>query len=73
MFVDLLGPARGLAQALVEHLKTRGVLATGLYRLRFVAHLDVASEGMDRAASAVHEFLDLHRSALRADASRTYA
>ena len=29
------------AAGLMAHLKSRGVLATGLYRLRFVTHLDV--------------------------------
>ena len=37
---------RRAAAGLVEHLRARGVLATGLYRLRFVTHLDV-----DAAAS----------------------
>ena len=39
--------------ALVEHLKSRGVLATGLYRLRFVTHLDVDAAGIDRAIAAL--------------------
>jgi threonine aldolase len=46
------------AAGLMEHLKSRGVLATGLYRLRFVTHLDVDAEGVDRAAAAIREYLN---------------
>ena len=56
LFVDLLGPARDRSQALLDHLQSQGVLATGLYRLRFVTHLDVDAEGVDRAAAAIHGF-----------------
>jgi len=45
------------AARLLDHLKTRGVLATGLYRLRFVTHLDVDEAGVDRAIAAVREHL----------------
>ena len=54
VFADLQGPR---ASGLIEHLKTRGVLATGLYRLRFVTHLDVDASGVDRAIAAVREHL----------------
>ena len=33
-------------------------LATGLYRLRFVTHLDVDAAGVDRATAAVREYLN---------------
>lgn len=56
LFVDLVGPARDRSQALLDHLAHRGVLATGLYRLRFVTHLDVDAEGIDRAAEAIRDF-----------------
>ena len=56
VFVDLLGAARERSQALLEHLKAQGVLATGLYRLRFVTHLDVDAAGIDRAVAAVRGF-----------------
>ena len=36
----------------MAHLKSRGVLATGLYQLRFVTHLDVDAAGVDRAIAA---------------------
>jgi len=54
VFADLQGPR---ADGLMEHLKSRGVLATGLYRLRFVTHLDVDAAGVDRAIAAVRDHL----------------
>ena len=45
------------AAGLVDHLKSRGVLATGLYKLRFVTHLDVDAAGVDRTVAAVAEHL----------------
>ena len=54
VFADLQGPR---ATGLMEHLEGRGVLATGLYRLRFVTHLDVDAAGVDRAVAAVREYL----------------
>ena len=56
LFVDLLGPAKERSTELLEYLKARGILATGLYRLRFVTHLDVDSEGIDRAIAAIGGF-----------------
>jgi threonine aldolase len=43
--------------ALLQHLASRGVLATGLIGLRFVTHLDVDAAGIDRAVDAVGEFM----------------
>ena len=57
VFVDLGGPARERSAGLLEHLKQHGVLATGLYRLRFVTHLDVDAAGVDRAVAAIRVFL----------------
>ncbi len=54
VFADVQGER---AAGLIDHLKSRGVLATGLYRLRFVTHLDVDAEGVDRAIAAVREHL----------------
>ena len=54
VFADLVGEG---AAGLMDHLKARGVLATGLYRLRFVTHLDVDAAGVDRAIAAVREHL----------------
>ena len=56
VFVGLVGPARAQSAALQEHLKAEGVLITGLYRLRFVTHLDVDAAGVDRAVAAVRSF-----------------
>ena len=47
----------GRAAALLAHLEKRGVLATGLIGLRFVTHLDVDAEGVDRAVAGVAEFM----------------
>jgi threonine aldolase len=52
VFVDAEGER---AKTLLPHLKSRGVLATGLYRLRFVTHLDVNADDIDRAIAAVRE------------------
>ncbi|MBC7992143.1 MAG: low-specificity L-threonine aldolase [Rhizobacter sp.] len=54
VFADVQGER---AAGLVSHLKSRGVLTTGLYRLRFVTHLDVDAEGVDHAIAAVREYL----------------
>ena len=54
VFADLQGER---AAGLMPHLKARGVLATGLYKLRFVTHLDVDAAGIDRAVAAVREHL----------------
>lgn len=54
VFADLRGSR---ADGLMAHLKARGVLATGLYRLRFVTHLDIDAAGIDRAIAAVREHL----------------
>ncbi|HYD76723.1 low-specificity L-threonine aldolase [Ramlibacter sp.] len=57
VFVDLVGPARDRSADLLAALKSEGILATGLYRLRFVTHLDVDAAGVDRAADAIRRFL----------------
>lgn len=46
------------AQALVEHLKTQQVLATGLYTLRLVTHLDVSQDDVRRVAQVVRAFFE---------------
>jgi threonine aldolase len=56
LFVDLTGAARDRSTALLEHLREQGVLATGLYRLRFATHLDVDAAGIDRAIAAIRQF-----------------
>jgi threonine aldolase len=56
LFVDLVGPARERSADLLPHLQRHGVLATGLYRLRFVTHHDVDAAGVDRAIAAIRSF-----------------
>lgn len=57
VFVDLTGAARDKSAGLLAQLATQGVLATGLYRLRFVTHLDVDAAGVDRAVAAIRGYL----------------
>jgi len=54
VFVEL-APER--APGAVERLEARGVLATGLYRLRLVTHLDVSADGIQRAIDILRESL----------------
>jgi threonine aldolase len=56
VFVDLHGDARARAPDLMAHLADSGIRATGLYRLRFVTHLDVDAAGVDRAVAAIRGF-----------------
>ena len=56
LFVDLVGEAKAQGAALQTHLKQAGIDMTGLYRLRFVTHLDVDRAGIDRTISAVRQF-----------------
>ncbi|MFM7506233.1 MAG: low-specificity L-threonine aldolase [Rubrivivax sp.] len=54
VFVDVV-PAK--AAGLVERLKAAGVLCTGLYRLRFVTHLDVSRADIERAVPVIRAAL----------------
>ena len=63
VFVDLLGAAKAKSAELIPYLKSRGILATGLYRLRFVTHLDVDAAGIDQAVQAIQDFLNANRKA----------
>lgn len=56
VFVDLQGPAAARAAEFLPYLRARGVLATGLYRLRFVTHLDVDQNDIDHALAVIHDF-----------------
>lgn len=56
LFVDLVGEAQARSAELLAHLKREGVLATGLYRLRFATHLDVDADGIARAIAAIRDF-----------------
>jgi threonine aldolase len=54
LFVDL---APEKAAGAVDRLRAAGVLCTGLYRLRFVTHLDVSRDDIDRAIRVLREHL----------------
>ncbi|MED5620560.1 low-specificity L-threonine aldolase [Ideonella sp. BN130291] len=54
VFVDL---APEKAQGVVERLKARGLLCTGLYRMRFVTHLDVSHGDIARAVQILRDTL----------------
>ena len=56
VFVDLTGQARARSEELMAHLARQGVLATGLYKLRFVTHLDVDAAGVDHAIAVIRQF-----------------
>jgi threonine aldolase len=57
LFVNVHG---GRGPQLLAHLKSQGVLATGLTGLRLVTHLDVDHAGIDRAIAAVRGFFEDH-------------
>ena len=59
LFVDLTGAAKDRSAALLKYLADHGIQATGLYRLRFVTHLDVDAEGVDRAVAAMRGFFKI--------------
>lgn len=56
VFIDVKPEARDKAAGLIPYLRTQGVLATGLYRLRFVTHLDVNETGVDHAIDCVQRY-----------------
>ncbi len=54
VFIDL---APEKAHGAVDRLRARGVLATGLYKLRLVTHLDVTAEDVDWAIDVLRRTL----------------
>lgn len=56
LFVNLVGEARQKSGALMAWLAEHGVLATGLYQLRFVTHLDVDEAGIDHTIRVMRQF-----------------
>ena len=54
VFIDL---PRERAAAAVAELRARGVLATGLYQLRLVTHLDIDDAGVDHAIAVLRDAL----------------
>ena len=58
VFVDLEGAARERSAGLMPHLASQGVLATGLYRLRFATHLNVDAAGVDRVVEVIRNYFN---------------
>ena len=58
LFVDLTGAAKAKSADLLKHLTDHGIQATGLYRLRFVTHLDVDAVGVDHAVAVIRQFFN---------------
>ena len=56
LFVDLEGTAKKQSAGLIEYLKSHDILVTGLYRLRFVTHMDVDAAGIDRVIAAITKY-----------------
>lgn len=54
VFVEL---SRERAHGVVERLRGRGLLCTGLYQLRLVTHLDVSRDDIERAITILRETL----------------
>jgi threonine aldolase len=54
LFVDL---APEKATGVVDRLRAAGVLCTGLYRLRFVTHLDVSAADIQRVITILRQYL----------------
>jgi threonine aldolase len=60
LFVDVKPPAKEKAATLIAALKAQGILATGLYRLRFVTHLHITDEAIDKTIAAVRQHFSSH-------------
>ncbi len=58
LFVNLVDGAKAKGATLQAHLKQEGIDTTGLYRLRFVTHLDVDRAGVDRAIGVIRHFFN---------------
>ena len=57
VFVDLIGDAKRRSAELSQYLAAHGVLANGLYRLRFVTHLDIDAAGIEHTLTVMRDFL----------------
>ena len=56
VFVEL-APGRDSRSDTVGRLRERGLLCTGIYKLRLVAHLDVSRADIERAVTILRETL----------------
>jgi threonine aldolase len=58
VFVEVNEPLKAKAAGLIAHLKSHSILATGLYRLRFVTHLDVDAQGIEHAIAVIRDYFE---------------
>jgi threonine aldolase len=56
VFVDVHEPLKAKAAGLLDHLKSHHILATGLYRLRFVTHLNMDAAGVGKAIAVISDY-----------------
>jgi threonine aldolase len=56
VFVGLEGRAKAKAEGFIPYLKDQGILALGLYKLRFVTHHDVTDADIDRTVAAIRAY-----------------
>lgn len=56
IFVELHGPAKEKAAGFLPHLEANAILSTGLYRLRFVTHLDITDADIERASEVITSY-----------------
>jgi threonine aldolase len=56
VFVGLEGAAKAKADGFIPYLKDQGILALGLYKLRFVTHHDVTDADIDRTVAAIRAY-----------------
>ena len=56
VFVEL-APGRGARADTVSRLRERGLLCTGIYKLRLVTHLDVSRADIERAVTILRDTL----------------
>ena len=59
VFLDPVGSARQRVAALVDHMAVHGVRVLGSLPLRFVTHLNVDEQGIDRTVALIREFFSL--------------
>jgi threonine aldolase len=57
VFVNFKGKTRSKADGFLPYLKEHGILATGLYRMRLVTHLDVTEAAVAKAVDVIRRYL----------------
>ena len=58
VFVDLTGAAKEQSAVLQQYLADHGIRTTGLYRLRFVTHLDIDQLDIERTIEVIRRFFE---------------